>query len=81
MLLLSFLLKHIFGFHKIQIWFFILELKNKNEKYLKSRKISRNLENLKKLVNLEKKNASADGRRDCRQKYKIGVNWLSVKKD
>ena len=33
--LLLLLLKPIFGFHKIQIWFFTLELKNKNEKYLK----------------------------------------------
>ena len=30
-ILLLLLLKHIFGFHKIQIWFFTLELKNINE--------------------------------------------------
>ena len=57
MLLLSFLLKHIFGFHKIQIWFFILELKNKNEKYLKSRKISRNLKTLEKTRKILKRKA------------------------
>ena len=49
------LLKHIFGFHKIQIWFFTLELENKNEKYLKSRKISKNLENLKKTRKISKR--------------------------
>ena len=36
LLLLLLLLKHIFGFHKVQIWFFTLELKNKNEKYLEN---------------------------------------------
>ena len=45
-LLLS--VKHIFGFHKIQIWFFTLKLKNENEKYLRSREILKNLENLEK---------------------------------
>ena len=33
--ILLLLLKHIFGFHKIQVWFFTLEHKNENEKYLK----------------------------------------------
>ena len=33
----------------MQIWFFTLELKNINEKQLKSRKISKNLENLEKI--------------------------------
>ena len=36
LLLLLLLLKHIFGFHKVQIRFFTLELKNKNEKYLEN---------------------------------------------
>ena len=40
----------------MQIWFFTLELKSKNEKYLKSRKISKNLKNIEiHSKNLEKK--------------------------
>ena len=39
-----------FGFHKIQIWFFTLELKNKIEKYLQNIYISIN----KKLVKSRK---------------------------
>ena len=55
LLLLLLSSKHIFGFHKIQIWFFTLELKNKNEKYLKSRKISKNLETLEKTRKISKR--------------------------
>ena len=46
------LLKHIYGFHKIQILFSTLELKNKNEKYLKKYifLLIKNNNNKKKLV-------------------------------
>ena len=55
MLLLLLLLKQIFGSHKIQIWFFTQELKNKTGKSQKISKIS------KKRVKSQEKNELADG--------------------
>ena len=61
-----------------------LELKNDNEKYQKSRKISKNLENLEKTLKISKRKTHrlmAGETADRNTKQKIGVNWLSVKKD
>ena len=64
LLLLLLLLKQIFGSHKIQIWFFTQELKNKTGKSQKISKIS------KKRVKSQEKNVLADGSWDCQQKDK-----------
>ena len=43
----------------MQIWFFTLELKSKNEKYLKSRKISKNLKNIEIHSKISKRNVTS----------------------
>ena len=75
--LLLLLSKHIFGFYKIQIWFFTLEPKNKNEKYLKSRKISKIS---KKFVKSRKKKRISWWQVRLPTEKQIEVNWLSVKR-
>ena len=92
LLLLSLLLlKHIFGFHKIQIWFVTLELKNKDEKYLKSRKISKKLvksQNKKRIswwqVRLPTERQNRSKLVDCEKGPKFknkGTTWLSTAQD